>query len=164
MANRTIVRSTTPAKSVRPCSRTGGNAWPWVGIDALAIRRAQVQAARQAIQEQCGIPPGAVLIAASHSHSSGPTAMILPGEYDHASQEVQELAYEKSSCADADYLEHVVRQIVAAVVQADENRVPARCGVGSGHEDQVAFNAASARTASTTNLDAPQQKLQETSP
>ncbi|MDY0168917.1 MAG: hypothetical protein RBS80_20395 [Thermoguttaceae bacterium] len=111
-----------------------------VGIDALAIRRPQVEAARKAIQEQCGIAPEAVLIAASHSHSSGPTCMILPGEYDHGSELVRELAYEKSSCADAGYLEHVVRQIVAAVVEADKRRVPAKCSVGSGTEEQVAFN------------------------
>jgi len=56
-----------------------------VGLDALLIRRPQVEAARRAIQERCGIPPEAVLIAASHSHSSGPTGMILPGEFDHGS-------------------------------------------------------------------------------
>lgn len=129
-----------PCKVRAAVFEEGGKRVAVVGIDALAIRRAQVQAARQAIYEQCGIAPEAVLIAASHSHSSGPTAMILPDEYDHASEAVQELAYQKSSCADADYLEHVVRQIVAAVVQADRNRAPARGGVGSGHEDQVAFN------------------------
>ena len=111
-----------------------------VGIDALAIRQPQVAAARKAIHEQCGIAPEAVLIAASHSHSSGPTCMILPGEYDHASELVRELAYEKSSCADAGYLEHVVRQIVAAVVEADKGRVAARCSIGSGSADGVAFN------------------------
>ena len=54
-----------------------------VGIDALLIRRPTVAAARRAIQEKCGIPPEAVMIAASHSHSAGPTGMILPAEFDH---------------------------------------------------------------------------------
>jgi neutral ceramidase len=111
-----------------------------VGIDALVIRRAQVEAARKAIHEQCGIAPEAVLIAASHSHSSGPTGMILPGEYDHGSELVRELAYEKSSCADAGYLEHVVRQIVAAVVEADRRRVSAQGSIGSGSAEGIAFN------------------------
>ncbi len=111
-----------------------------VGIDALAIRRPQVVAARKAIQERCGIPPEAVLIAASHSHSSGPTCMVLPGEYDHGSDLVKELAYEKSSCADAGYLERVVQQIAAAVVQADKNRAPAQYSIGSGHAEGIAFN------------------------
>jgi len=111
-----------------------------VGIDALAIRRPQVEAARKAIQEQCGIAPEAVLMAASHSHSSGPTCMVLPGEYDHGSDLVKQLAYERSSCADSGYLETVVRQIVAAVVEADKRRVPVECSIGSGTADQVAFN------------------------
>ena len=75
-----------------------------VGLDALVIRRPTVDAARQAIAAQCGIPPENVLIGASHSHSSGPTGMILPGEFDAADPAVRTLAYEKSSCADAGYL------------------------------------------------------------
>ena len=111
-----------------------------VGIDALAIRRPQVIAARKAIQQKCGIEPAAVLIGASHSHSSGPTCMILPGEYDHASPEIQKLAYAKSSTADAGYLEKVVAAIVDAVVDANAKRTKVQCGVGNGVEDKVAFN------------------------
>jgi len=111
-----------------------------VGIDALVIHRPQVLAARRAIREKCGIPPECVLVAASHSHSSGPTGMILPGQYDHASEFVRSIAYEKSSCADAGYLEKVVQAIAEAVCEADHSRVEARCGVGSGIEDKVAFN------------------------
>src|SRR5262245_63243291 len=55
-----------------------------VGIDALMVSRNLVEAARKAIQEKCGIVPHHVLIGASHSHSSGPTGMIQPGEYDQA--------------------------------------------------------------------------------
>jgi neutral ceramidase len=111
-----------------------------VGLDALALRSPSVEAARQAIQQQCGIPPHCVLISASHSHSSGPTAMILPGEYDHASPVVQALAYEKSSCANPQYLKKVEAAIVEAVCAADRTRVEADCGVGFGVEDKVAFN------------------------
>jgi len=50
-----------------------------VGIDALIIRRETVAPVRQEIQQKCGIPGDAILIGASHSHSSGPTGMILPG-------------------------------------------------------------------------------------
>jgi hypothetical protein len=111
-----------------------------VGVDALAIRRQSVQKARQLIQQRCGIPPEAVLIGASHSHSSGPTCMILPGEYDGGDDFVKQLAYEKSSCAHGKYLDRVVEQIATAVCQANEKRTEALCGVGSGLEDQVAFN------------------------
>ena len=111
-----------------------------VGIDALLIRSPSVERCRQQIKEQCGIAPEAVLISASHSHSSGPTGMVLPGEFDDAPPLVQSLAYEKSSCADVKYLEHVERQIVDAVVAADRDKVDASFGVGKGIEDKVAFN------------------------
>jgi len=111
-----------------------------VGIDALLIRRETVLAVRREIHKRCGIPETSILIGASHSHSSGPTGMILPGEYDHASPLVQELAYEKSSTADPKYLQLVERQLVDAVCAADAARQPARVGVGKGIEDQVAFN------------------------
>ena len=42
----------------------------------------------------------AILIGASHSHSSGPIVWIMPDEYDHASPLVQRLAYEHSTCVD----------------------------------------------------------------
>lgn len=111
-----------------------------VGIDALTCPRSLAVGARQAIRERCGIPSEAVLIGASHSHSSGPVAMVQPGQYDHASASVQELAYERSSCAHPEYLEHVERQMVTAVCQADDRRTPAVAGVGSGEESEVAFN------------------------
>jgi hypothetical protein len=111
-----------------------------VGIDALIIRRALVEPVRAEIQQKCGIPPQAILIGASHSHSSGPTGMILPGEFDDASPLVKKLAYEKSSCADAVYLDLVHKQIVDAVCAADRSRAEVRCGVGAGKAEGVAFN------------------------
>lgn len=111
-----------------------------VGLDGGFIWRAVVQAVRKGIQEQCGIPPEAVLVSASHSHSSGPLGIVQPGEYDHASPLVRSLAYEKSACADPRYLEKVRQEIVAAVCRADASRVEAYCGVGFGIENQVAYN------------------------
>ena len=118
----------------------GNNRVAVVGIDALMIRRGSVLAARKGIRDKCGIPEENILIAASHSHSSGPTGMVQPGEFDHASEFVKTLAYEKSSCADAEYLRLVEQQIVDAVVAADASRQEARCGAGFGLEDKVAFN------------------------
>ncbi len=111
-----------------------------VGVDALLIHVPQVAAARQEIERRTGIPGDAVLITASHSHSSGPTGMVLPGQYDHASEFVKKLAYEMSSCAHAGYLQQVVTAIVDAVWEANEKRVPARCGAASGVEKEVSFN------------------------
>jgi hypothetical protein len=109
-----------------------------VGTDTLIIPRALVLAARKEIAARCGI--SAVMVGASHSHSSGPTGMVQPGEFDHASDLVKKLAYEKSSCADAGFLKHVQTQIVAAVCAADSALAPAKVGFGSGTEDKVAFN------------------------
>jgi hypothetical protein len=111
-----------------------------VGVDALIVPRQLVEGARQGIQQTCGIPPEAVLIGASHSHSSGPTGMIQPGEYDQAPDLIKRLASQESSCADAGYLERVRTNMIEAVTQADRSRKPARCGFGRGQEDQVSFN------------------------
>ena len=110
-----------------------------VGIDALFVRRPLVEAVRKAVHEKCGIAPEAILIGASHSHSSGPTTAI-PGEYDYGSPLVQSLAYEKSTGADPKYLGRVEKQLIAAICAADASRAEACCGVGRGIEDQVAFN------------------------
>ena len=111
-----------------------------VGVDALIVPRSMVLGARKRIQERCGIPGDHVLIGASHSHSSGPVGMVMPGEYDHASALVQELAYKKSSGANTEYLKRVEEAVAEAVVEANQNRQEAKCGVGKGIEDTVAFN------------------------
>jgi hypothetical protein len=111
-----------------------------VSVDALIVRDPLVAAARNRIHAQTGIGADAILIHATHSHSSGPTGMVYPHEYDHASAAIQALAYQESSCADANYLTHVEDQIVTAVVDADARRHAAKFSVGVGHEDQVAFN------------------------
>jgi len=111
-----------------------------VSIDAGFIWAKPVEVARQVIQKRCGIPPEAVLVGTTHSHSSGPLGMVQPGQYDHASALVQSLAYEKSACADAGYVERVEKEIAEAVCRADKCRAEALCGVGKGVEDKVAFN------------------------
>ncbi|MDQ3625429.1 MAG: hypothetical protein M3463_23625, partial [Verrucomicrobiota bacterium] len=111
-----------------------------VGIDALVIPRPVVLAAREGIQKRCGIKADAVMLGASHSHSSGPLGMVLPGEYDHASELVKELAYQKSSCADPRYVARVIEAIIEAVAAADAGRSEVTVGFGRGREDQVAFN------------------------
>ncbi|MDX1982021.1 MAG: hypothetical protein SFV51_17245 [Bryobacteraceae bacterium] len=111
-----------------------------VGIDALMIPRKLVLEARALIQSRCGIAGDAVMIGASHSHSSGPTGMIQPGEFDGSPAFVRKLAYERSSCADARYLELCTRRIVEAVEKAWRGRRELKLGAGLGHEDRAAFN------------------------
>lgn len=111
-----------------------------VGTDSLIIPRHLVLAARQRIEQRCGIPASAVMIGASHSHSSGPIGFVQPGEYDHASELVRKLAYEKSPCADPKYLDQVRDAIADAVCAAHDSRAPVSASFGTGHEDKVAFN------------------------
>lgn len=111
-----------------------------VGIDSLIVPRHLVLAARQLVEQRCGIPANALMIGASHSHSSGPLGFVQPGEYDHASELVKKLAYEKSPCADAKYLDRVREAIVDAVCAANDSRAPVSASFGVGHEDKVAFN------------------------
>lgn len=118
----------------------GRNRVAIVGLDALIVPRHLVLAVRKDIESRCGIRGDAVLINASHSHSSGPIGMVQPGEYDGASELVRKLAYEKSSAADPRYLKTLHEQIVAAVCNANGNRTDLLCGVGSGREDKAAFN------------------------
>jgi neutral ceramidase len=111
-----------------------------VGIDALLIRKEQVDPVRKQIQQRCGIPYDNILIGASHSHSAGPTGMILPGDFDNADPFVKSLAYDQSSCADSRYLRLVEKQLVEVVCKADNSLIEASMGVGRGFEDKAGFN------------------------
>jgi len=111
-----------------------------VGLDALGVPRDLVLEARAKIAERCGIRPEAVLVCASHSHSSGPILSVQPGEYDHASDLVKDLAYNKTSCADPGYLKRVRDAIADAVVDADKQRAQGTVSFGRGSEATVAFN------------------------
>jgi hypothetical protein len=111
-----------------------------VGLDALFIHRQTTLNVRKAIAQKTGLAEGAILLGASHSHSSGPMAGVMPGEYDHASKLVQKLAYEQSTVADPKYLEKVEKAIVDAVCAAHNARVACRAGIGKGLEKTVAFN------------------------
>jgi hypothetical protein len=111
-----------------------------VGLDALFIHRDTVNSVRKAIAKKTGLAEEAILLGASHSHSSGPMSGVMPGEYDHASKLVQTLAYKQSTCADAKYLAKVEKAIVEAVCAAHDGRVAVRAGIGKGLERTVAFN------------------------
>lgn len=118
----------------------GTNKVALVGLDAIAVDRSTTKNTRKAIAEKTGIPESAIMLGASHSHSSGPIFGVMPGEYDHASKLVQKLAKEKSTCADPKYLEKVEKAIVDAVCAAHDGRVAAKAGIGRGQEKTVAYN------------------------
>lgn len=129
-----------PCKTRAAVFDNGKNVVAVVSLDALFIRRVTVDEIRKRVQAKCKIPANSILLHATHSHSSGPMGMILPGEYDHASDFVKDLAYKKSSTADAAYLETVVDQCVEAICEAYKKRNASQCGAGVGIEEQVAFN------------------------
>jgi hypothetical protein len=118
----------------------GKNRVALAGIDALFIHRQTVDAVRKAITTKTGIAESAVLLGASHSHSSGPMSGVMPGEYDHASPLVKKLAYKDAIVADPKYLAKVQEALVAAVSEANDKRVAVKAGIGKGIEDKVAFN------------------------
>ena len=111
-----------------------------VGIDALMIPRDIVVSVRKKVEARCGIPAEAILIGASHSHSSGPIGFVQPGEYDHADAFVRSLAYDESPAADAKYLQHVENMLVEVICAADASRAECRVGIGVGHEDKAGVN------------------------
>jgi hypothetical protein len=111
-----------------------------VGIDALGIRRDTVQKVRRAVHEKTGIAEAAILLGASHSHSSGPIVWIQKGEFDHASPLVQKLAYEHSTNVNPEYLARVEQALIDAICEAHDRRAPSLAGVGRGFEASVAFN------------------------
>jgi neutral ceramidase len=111
-----------------------------VGLDALFIHRTTAKNVRKAISAKTGIAENAILLGASHSHSSGPMAGVMPGEYDEAPELIRKLAYDSSTCADAKYLAKVEAAIIDAVCSAHDSRVEVKAGIGRGKEDQVAFN------------------------
>ncbi|MEM9017502.1 MAG: hypothetical protein AAGC68_10850, partial [Verrucomicrobiota bacterium] len=86
------------------------------------------------------IEPEAILIGASHSHSSGPTGMLQPGYFDDADELVQDLAYEQSSTADPLYIERMIDGMSRAIIHAWETRSELAIDFGRGEEGDVSFN------------------------
>lgn len=111
-----------------------------IAFDALAIYQPWVDGIKEGIAEKHVIGKDEIMLSASHSHSSGPTAMVMPGQYAHAPEFIQELAYNKSSCADPEYLESTKRITIDTAIKALENLEAVQVGAGSGKEEKVAFN------------------------
>ncbi|MBI3919967.1 MAG: hypothetical protein HY318_01015 [Armatimonadetes bacterium] len=118
----------------------GSNRVAMVGLDTLIIGRESVEEIRSTVRERCGIPEDHILIAASHTHSGGPLFGPLPDEIRQMPQPVQDLLLYHSTIADPLYREWVVKQTVTAICEADRKKEEVTLSVGSGHEDQVAFN------------------------
>jgi neutral ceramidase len=113
----------------------------FVGVDTCMLTdREMLARARAEVEGRCGIPGEHLLITASHTHSGGPVAGITTGDAGDAPPLVRELLERHSIAADPLYAGWVERGIVTAVCEAHRRREEALLSVGSGHEDQVAFN------------------------
>ncbi len=111
--------------------RTGNERWRWWGSMRSGCRpKAGAGGADRDHGARAVSPAGAVMIvAASHSHSSGPLGMIQPGDFDGASDFVKSLAYNKSSMAGCRLRgQSAPHAVVEAVVQAAD----ASSGGGDG--------------------------------
>src|SRR5215510_1971649 len=67
-----------PCKARIAVFESAGKTAVLVGLDTLMVPRKLVQQIRQDVEQKCAIPGNAILIGASHSHSSGPLGMVQP--------------------------------------------------------------------------------------
>ena len=93
-----------------------------VSVDLCVLGKEQVDAATALIQERTGIPPGNVMVTASHTHAGPYTAALFCEESD----------------VDPNYLALLPRYIADSATIAHQNLVPAEIGSGSGREDTSA--------------------------
>jgi hypothetical protein len=93
-----------------------------VGLDALFISKAAVDAARRAVQKATKIPGDNVLVGASHTHTGGPILSCLGCDENPA------------------YVEKVVAAITSAVTDAWNSLHAAEVGVGTGTEGSISYN------------------------
>ncbi len=91
-------------------------------VDACAVDRSIVLAAKGLVETELGIRPGRVLISATHSHSCGTTTRLF------------------QSSPDPEYQRFLARRIADGIVRANNNLVPAKLGYGEGKNDRQVFN------------------------
>ncbi len=136
-----IQRIHDPLKVRAAVFERDGETLAFAGLDTCLIQSPRmVQAIRQGVESGCGIPADHLLVATSHTHSGGPAMGRLPEELAGVPEPVKALMLDHSIAADPLYCEWVVRQTISAVGEAHRRRTAATLLVGSGHEDQVAYN------------------------
>ncbi|NSW58442.1 MAG: hypothetical protein HPY44_20730 [Armatimonadetes bacterium] len=99
----------------------GSEALALVSVDCVFLEASSIAEARRLVEESIGYPVP-MLIAATHTHTGGPTGEVLMSE------------------ADPDYLHRVARAICGAVDVASRIARPAHIRVGCGELHGVAFN------------------------
>ena len=91
-------------------------------VDSCMILRETLDAAKELIEKETGIPKENILIAATHSHSAPTSAYVFQSEPDPG------------------YREFLIRRIADGVKCAVGNLAPAKIGWGSGEEPNQVFN------------------------
>ena len=107
-----------------------------VSVDVLYVDRPLVNKARQWIGARTGIPPGQIMISATHTHSGPVTCSVLAMTGDPV-----------VPAPDPAYLDQLLQGIVAAACQAFENRVPAEVAITSAQIEGVGCNRLSPEAA-----------------
>ncbi|MBK8506029.1 MAG: hypothetical protein IPL46_29840 [Saprospiraceae bacterium] len=92
-----------------------------VVADLCMLTRETVDQAKDRASEITGIPPGNMLISATHTHSGGTSCSVFQSD------------------PDSDYLQFISDRIADAIVRANANLVPARIGWGFGSEPNQVF-------------------------
>ena len=101
---------------------SGGESIAFVQLDTLCVRWSQVDEIRRRVAHEYGLPPGGIMVAATHSHA-GP-AVANCGEVPR----------------DEAYIEDLLAKVVSAFGQALDGMQEAQVGVGSCFEFDVAHN------------------------
>ena len=105
------------------CVIHDGTTWlALVGIDSIGIPKSIVADARDRIAKETKIPGANVLVGANHSHTGGPSFANTYGE------------------PDAKYVDLLAKGIASAVIEATRALHAAEVGVGTGHEESLAYN------------------------
>ena len=107
-----------------------------VFCDLIGITREVTDRTRQAVEQKLGIPPGNVLVAATHSHT-GPLYAGALREFFH------ERAVKKGGsdpCEKVDYAAQLVERLVEAITRAHAALKPVRLAAGRGSEPGLSFN------------------------
>jgi hypothetical protein len=121
-AKRMLDQVIEPLKAVALVIQSGDQIVALAGVDCLFVTDSLVARARAAVERETQIPPHAILIAASHTHSGGPVADCFGSE------------------ADPEYVHLVADRAADAIIQADRSLHACDFGHGMGNEPAIAFN------------------------
>ena len=101
-----------------------------VALDLVTVGRPTVEEARRLIAKNTGVPPGAVMISATHSH----TGPLLNGLSERNAVYGGDMDIAKN------YTHSLAGKIAEAVQRAEAALVPAKLSAAVGREDSLPFN------------------------